>query len=311
MMSRRWRVRRQHGVAEIIGAILLVALTIVAGVILWTFRISTNPAAPNVNFVVRSGGSNPVWGDPSDCQPQGQWSYPLSSYRTWLNDWIPQCYPGGPGQGVSGNFSTLNSSELIVSATSALDIPLSSITLTFLCNGRYAPAPYTTENTTVLVTGTLASMLWFPGQTTEAPANAPHLGWCGGFSAGNFSYVKGLVPANGWLYNRLAVFVPLTPGKLVLQAGDTFILYLHDPQPLGYPLDYLCVAAAAGFYPSWVCPSGWGPVPQLDFDDFHGAPYWCQLSALACTIDITYTGTPASLLASIPVSDMASSPVPT
>ena len=34
MMSRRWRVRRQHGVAEIIGAILLVALTIVAGVIL-------------------------------------------------------------------------------------------------------------------------------------------------------------------------------------------------------------------------------------------------------------------------------------
>ena len=307
-MQGRWRRHRRRGVSEIIAAILLVVLTIVAGTILWTFRIHTSPVAPTANFVIRSGGSNPVWGDPSDCQPKGHWTYPLTSAEQgpWIDQWIPECYPGGPGQGVSGNFSTLNSSELIVAATSS-PIPLSEIELTFICNGQYAPSPYTTDNETILVQGTLASMVWFPGNSTQAPPNAPHLGWCGGFNAGNFSYVPGLVPANGWLYNRLAIFQPLAPGNLVLQSGDTFILYLHDPQALAYPLDYLCVAAAEGFYPWWVCPSGWAATPHLDFDDFHGAPFWCQLSELACTIDITYTGTPGSLLASIPVSQMASS----
>ena len=307
-MHRRWRLHRRSGVAEIIGAILLVSMTIVAGVILWNFRINTTPTSPVVNFEIRSGGSNPVWGDPSDCQPKGHWTYPLSNYGTWIDDWIPECYPGGPGLGISGNFSTLNSTELIVSAVSTPNIPLSDIYLRFLCDGQYAPAPYTTDTTTILIQGTLASMSWFPGISSNAPPDAPHLGHCGGFDAGNFSFVPGLMPANGWLYNRLAVFTPLTPGNLILQAGDTFILYLHDPQALAYPLDYLCVAAAAGFYPGWVCPSGYGPVPHLDFDDFHGAPFWCQLTPAACTIQITYTGNPSSILASIPVSEMAAAP---
>ncbi len=299
---RSWHRTRRRGVAEIIGAILLVALTIVAGLILWTFRINTPSAPPTVGFVARSGLSYPVYGDPSDCQPQGNWVYPLTSAEKtpWSNEWYPQCYTANGG----GNFSTMNASELIVSTVSTTGIPLSQIQLTFLCNGAYAPAPYTTQNTTALVSGTLASMTWFPGSTSQPAPNAPYLGWCGGFDAGNWSYVPGLQPAYGWLYNRLALFVPLTPGNLVLQAGDTFILYLHDPQPLGYPLDFLCVSASLGFYPSWVCPSGWGPVPHLDFDDFHGAPYWCQLSAAACTIQITYTGNPSTVLAQIPVTNL-------
>ena len=306
-MHRRRRLRHRRGVSEIIAAILLVVLTIVAGTILWTFRIHTSPVAPTANFVIRSGGSNPVWGDPSDCQPKGQWTYPLNSseWGPWIDQWIPECYPGGPGQGVSGNFSTLNSSELIVAATSS-PIPLSEIELTFVCHGQYAPSPYTTDNDTILVQGTLASMVWFPGTSNQPPPNAPHLGWCGGFDAGNWSYIPNGVPAYGWLYNRLAVFEPLTPGNLVLAAGDTLVLYLHDPQALAYPLDYLCVATAEGFYPSDYCPHGFGPIPHLDYDDFHGAPYWCQLSEQACTIYITYTGTPGSLLLAQPVSMMAS-----
>ncbi|HKN07587.1 MAG TPA: archaellin/type IV pilin N-terminal domain-containing protein, partial [Thermoplasmata archaeon] len=69
-LRRHWHRSRRRGVAEIIGAVLLVALTLVAGVLLWTFHIYTAPVPPTVNFVIRSGGSNPVWGDPTDCQPQ-------------------------------------------------------------------------------------------------------------------------------------------------------------------------------------------------------------------------------------------------
>jgi len=289
---RRWRGRR--GVSEIIGAILLVALTIVAGVILWTFRINTPPVAPSVSFAIRSGSSEPAWGDPTDCQPQGTWTYPLpgSQDNAWSNAWYNQCYIG-----TTGNFSTLNVSQMIVSGMSSTGIPLSQIRFTFVCNNNSV-----TGGTTVLVTGSLASMIWYPGNSTQPAPDAPSLGYCGNFYAGGWSGVAGLVPANGTLYNRLALFVPLVPGQTVLHNGDTFILYLHTG---GFPLTFLCVAASVGLYAAWDCPSGDAATPQLDYDDYHGAPPWCFATANACTIYLTYTGNPSSLLATIPVAQLA------
>jgi hypothetical protein len=291
---RRRPWRGQGGIAEIIGVILLVALTLVAGVILWSFRISTPPSPPSVSFVIRSGSSNPAWGDPTDCQPQGHWTYPLSgaTQPTWATDWYNQCYVG-----TTGNFTTLNISQLIVSAVSSSAIPLSEIQLTFVCNNATSLG-----GTTILVQGSLASMIWFPGVSTEPAPNAPHLGYCGSFDAGDWSGVPGLTPANGSLYNRLGMFVPLSPGTTELASGDTFILYLHNG---GFPLTFLCVAAAAGLYAPWTCPAGDAAVPQLDYDDYHGAPPWCFTSASACTIYLNYLGSPQTLLAKIPVSTLA------
>ncbi|HYA58502.1 MAG TPA: archaellin/type IV pilin N-terminal domain-containing protein [Thermoplasmata archaeon] len=296
MRHSRWRCPgRQRGVNEIIGAILLVALTLVAGVILWTFHVRTPPATPSVSFEFLSGSSHPAWGDPTDCQPQGTWTYPLpaSEDTAWYNGWTDQCY-----NSATGNFSVLNASELIVSAVSSPDIPLSSIMFSFLCNNLS-----TSGGRTVLVNGTLASMVWFPGSTTEAAPNAPTLGYCGSFDAGDYSGVSGLTPANGVLYNRLGMFIPVSQSYQMLEVGDMFVLYIHNG---GFPITFLCVAASLGLYAQRDCLNSQDlGLPLMDYDDYHGAPPWCFTSEVACTIQFTYIGNPTGLIANIPVSWLA------
>lgn len=301
MRRPRWRrSRRRGGVAEIIGVILLIALTIVAGIILWSFRVYTPTPAPSVSFQVGLVAGSTAWGDPTDCQPYpptgGQpWTYPLSSseLHTWANDWYAQCY-----ESASGNFTQMNSTEIVVRGISSSGpILLSQVVLSFVCNNATSLG-----GTTVLVSGSLASMTWVPYQTTQPAPDAPSLGYCGNFDAGGWAFMPGLTPANGTLYNRLGFFDPLIPGSTTLAAGDAFYLYLHNG---GWPITFLCVAADAGEYPLSYCPHGDAYVPQLDFDDYHGAPPWCFTSPGACTIYLTYTGAPSTVLASIPVNTLA------
>lgn len=260
---RRARIRSgRRAVSQIIATIFLVALTITAGVILWTFRINTPPTAPVVGFVIRSGGSNPVWGDPTDQNP------------------------------TTGAYSILNTSEIIVSSTSPLNIPLADVSLTFLCNGAYGQATSAQggtgagDNVTVLITGTLASMTWYPGYGTY-PSSGPMLGWCANFHAGGYGG-----GSFGTFFNRLGLFDPLTQNATVLEAGDTYILYIHNG---GYPLDYEDCGGSASH-------------PVADCDDYHGAPPWCFTDPGACTIVLTYTGDPSTVLATIPVVALAPPP---
>lgn len=246
MSSRGWRHRRRRGVAPIIAQILLLAMTIVIFSILFTFHFNTPPAPPSVTFLIKSGGSNPVWGDPTDEQ--------------------------------AGSYSLLNTTQIIIAATSPSNIPLSSINFAFICNNESVGG-----NETILVQGSLSAMTWFPGDTSEPAANAPKIGWCASFHAAGFGG-----GSNSVYYNRLGLFVPLAPGQSVLTTGDTFILYIHNG---GYPLDYTD------------CP---GTESQcLDPDDYHGAPPWCFTSQTACTIVLTYTGSPTTVLATIPVYTLA------
>ncbi len=277
---RHWTRARRRGIAEILGAVLLVGLTLIAGILLWSFRIDTPASPPSVGLAIRSGGSNPVWGDPTDCQPRGDWSYPLPApeLSAWQTDWQAQCRPPN----VSGNFSLLNTSEIIISQVSATNFLLSDIVFSFVCNN--------VTGATTLVQGTLDSMSWYPGATSAPAANAPLLGYCGNFDAGGFHN-----GAFGTLYNRLGMFVPVSQDAQYLQVGDTYILYIHNG---GWPLDYGCVV---GIYP---CPSS-GLSPILDADDYHGAPPWCFTTPSACTIYLTYTGTPQTTLATIPVYTLA------
>jgi len=324
----RWRRRSRRGVSEIIGAVLLIALTLVAGVLLWSFKLYTPPAPPSITVVLRSGGANPVWGDPTDCQP---WGYNLSSYgpsgmngsalTNWLgapNDgpnvrtWYGQCGDGNDGA-TTGNFSDLNTSEFIIAAHTPAVIPLSQIQFTFVCNNAS-----TNGGTTILISGSLAGMTWYPGSTQVAnETTEPELGKCGTFDASS------IIAANDIYSNRLGIYVPITQGDTTIRNGDTFILYIHNG---GYPLDFECVANAAGIefngetasngcmHTYQTC-TGSGVsqrcnthdigVPQLDYDDYHGAPPWCFTSEGACTIYLTYTGTPSTVLAAIPVYALA------
>jgi flagellin-like protein len=285
---RRWRHRRR-GISEVIGAILLIAMTLVASVLLWTFHVNTPPAAPSISISISTGGANPVWGDPTDCQPQGQWTYPLNAtelagrgYGLWGNLWDDQCYPPA----TSGNFSLLNTSQITIVAHSPANIDLNDVNLTFICNNAS-----NNGGRTVLVQGSLASMVWFPGSTTEPAANAPYLGYCGNFNAGGYGG-----GAYGTLYNRLGMFNPLNQNYSELENGDTFILYIHNG---GWPTDFECVEEALyGCYLN-------GGKPVADWDDYHGAPPWCFVTPGACTIYLTYTGNPAGLLATIPVYSLA------
>ena len=194
-----WRLgrrSRRRGVAEILGAILLVALTITAGVILWSFRIHTPPAPPSVAFAFETGGSNPVWGDPTDYN--------------------------------NGVYSLLNTSQIIVQSVSPTDIPATEVELTFLCNGAYGQAGPGQggigpgNNLTILIQGSLASMTWYPGYGTY-PTSGPKLGWCANFNAGGYGG-----GANGVFFNRLGLFDPLQQGSTIVSAGDTFVLYIHS-----------------------------------------------------------------------------------
>lgn len=253
MTSVRWRHGRgRRGVAPIIGTILMLAMTMVVFTILFSFKFYTPPAAPQVTFVIRSGGSNPVWGDPTDTPP-------------------------------GGGYSLLNTTAIIIASASPINLPLDQVEFTFLCNNES-----TGGNETILVQGTLASMSWFPGQSGMAPLDAPTLGWCASFHAGGYGG-----GAYGTAYNRLGVFVPISDTKVTLQAGDTFLLYIHNG---GYPLDY------AGGHGD--C-AGTTHRPCLDGDDYHGAPPWCFTNPGACTIDLTYLGNPNSELISIPVYSLA------
>lgn len=229
-------------------------MTIVAGALLFTFHFYTPASPPSVTFLIHSGGSNPVWGDPTD---------------------VPNSCPGS-----SPCYSLMNTSQIIIASSAPTNIPLTSIEFTFVCNNQS-----TGGNISILVQGTLAAMTWFPGSSGSPPANAPKLGWCANFHAGGFGG-----GSFGTLYNRLGLFVPISQNVTVLQAGDTFILYIHNG---GYPLDYN----------NGDCNPH--PVPCFDKDDYHGAPPWCFTNPGACTIYLSYLGSPSTLLATIPVYSLA------
>ncbi len=252
MSSRGWRRRHQRGVASIIAQILLLAMTIVVFTILFSFKFYTPQSPPVVTFVIKSGGSNPVWGDGTDTPS-------------------------------SGSYSLMNTTAIIISSTSPTNIPLSLVEFTFICNNESVGG-----NESILVQGTLADMTWFPGISSTAPADAPKLGWCSSFHAGGYGGGD-----FGTAYNRLGIFVPISAQNSTLQAGDTFLLYIHNG---GYPLDY---GGRSGDCVGTVT------TPCLDGDDYHGAPPWCFTDPGSCTILLTYLGSPITVLDSIPVNTLA------
>jgi len=65
------RARPRRGVAPIIGTILLVAITVVAASVLYLFRPALPSSQLTINWYASSGGSEPTWGDGTDCKNVG------------------------------------------------------------------------------------------------------------------------------------------------------------------------------------------------------------------------------------------------
>ena len=239
MALRVWRRRsNRRAVSPILATVFLVALTLTAGILIWTLQLHPTPALPMVYYQAEGGITYPVWGDPTD-----------------LN-------------ATTGLYSNMNAS--IISITKVTEpVPLKAVQFTFVCHND-TPTPVTT----LLVSGSLAAMSWFPGSSQTIPTNAPTLGYCATFNANGLG-------AFSTFYNRLGFYEPLTLGASLLEAGDAFILYLHTPR-----------SVLEGNHP--------------DVDDYHGAPPWCFVRADACTIYLTDTQTSASVvLAKIPVIQLA------
>lgn len=321
---RAGRRHRSRGVSNIIATLLLVAITIVAGVFLWSFKINTPAPSPQISFAIRSGTSNPVWGDPTDCLP---WFPSWLNYNTQVStsttnvtaDYyensghytIAGSFTGGPivakdGKHYGNNFTAWWFGGL---ANVTGGVTGSSVHNTE-CNGSPPTGDFSVMNSTqfivaahspsviplqdielifqcngtVFVNGTLDTMTWFPGSSTGPSPNAPHLNRCGSF-----------VPSGSYstLYNRFGIFVPIraTSSGLV-ENGDTFIMYVHTSSPFD-PDVHGANGGALG---------DCGPGP--DCDDFHGAPAWCFQVPGACTLSFVYTGQPSTLLVSISLYDI-------
>ncbi|MCI4337928.1 MAG: hypothetical protein L3J72_01315 [Thermoplasmata archaeon] len=261
----------RRGVSNVIAAIFLVAITIVAGSTLWALTLKYPATTTLVTYVAHAGLKVPAWGDPTDCVPVG---YPPTPKSTWNATEIEAASDDCSSAPPIGNFSPMNATEITFTSVTPSNLDLSAIQFLFLCHNA--------TNTSALVSGSLAAMTWFPGSTTSPAPNAPHLGWCASFNANGFGG-----GAFGTLYNRLGLFVPIQQGVSVLEPGDTFILYVHTPDSIYDPACH-----ATGFQ---------------DCDDYHGAPPWCFTTPGACEIKILSTVGSGQLLADIQIYSISGS----
>ncbi len=242
---------KPRGVSNIIAAIFLVAITVVAGTALWSLRFQFPSSGVTMGYIAKGGLKVPVWGDPTDCTPYG---YPQSPESTWSTaEKNAATYYCTDHQ--IGNFSLMNASSITITSVSPSNLDLNDVIVYFICNNQSRGG-----NSTILVGGSLAAMTWYPGSSTAAAPDAPHLGWCSNFNADGYGG-----GSFGTLYNRLCIFVPIAVGQDALAAGDTFILYVHTPGAVYDPGEN-------------------GP----DQDDFHGAPAWCFTVPNACSLDFYY-----------------------
>jgi hypothetical protein len=262
----RWRRARRPAVSTVIAAVLLLGITIVAGVLLWTLVLSPPPAPPKLYYTATSGLTYPVWGDPTDCSPllPHAPSYYLGNgsgdprWNTYMNAWWADCEAG-----TNGTYNSMNVTEIVFTQVSQ-PVSLASVQFNFICHNA-TPAPLTT----FLVRGSLQAMSWFPGSSQTVPSNAPQLWSCGTFNASGYGG-----GANSVYYNRLGFFKPLTAGATMLEPGDSIVIYVHSQNAV--------LEAPSPIEP----PSTWF---HNDFDDYHGAPAWCFTSPGACTIDLVDT----------------------
>ena len=172
--------------------------------------------------------------------------------------------------------------DIVFTTQSPGTMPVADLDFYFICNG------------TVYFESTLPNMLYIPTTNHAANFNCVEPGGnclqtCGNY---NPSAVFGYdIP-----FSRLGFFWQLTPNATYLSDGDSIVMYVHDttsPKDTG---DESCTGAQG------VC----------DTDDYHGMPSWCFAQPGQsnppnnCFIKLVYTGSPQSVVLTIPVAELSS-----
>ncbi|HZY71002.1 MAG TPA: hypothetical protein VFF67_08525 [Thermoplasmata archaeon] len=125
-------------------------------------------------------------------------------------------------------------------------------------------------NQTTLLQANFQSLEVVPGTGANPGASAPHIANCGTWNWGSgHGY-------SGTYFNRLLYFQQLKPTLPVLANGDQLVVYIHPPADFCDRNNH--------------CPD----------DDYHGVPPWCFAVPGDCTIYLSYTQNPVTLIASIP-----------
>jgi len=267
---------RYRGISEVIGAVLLVVITVVLCLFIYAIKFPLTPAPPTVSYQAVTGGTRPVWGDPTDCHPANMNpadylgpGHTTTQYNTYMNAWWSDCEYGDTGW-----YNLMNVSAIqIVDVSKA--IPLVDVEFQFVCT-NYTPKYLQTY----FVAGPLGSMEWVPGSSQNLSSTAPTIGKCA-------TYLPNQNGANTVYYNRLGYFDPVDYQHTDLAPGQTIIIYVHTP-------DSVLEA------PNPIEPVNTWNVS--DDDDYHGAPPWCFTVPGACTINLIDTQThPGVVLTSIPL----------
>lgn len=277
-MSRSRRSRRRitrRGASPILATVFLVALTIVAGTVLWGFRPSTPSSPVQIWYAASSPVTTQAYGDGSDCKNVGS------------------------GANATQVCETLPAIDIVVTGFEPSGLALSSLQFYFFCRGS------------VYLSGTLAALEWVPGSQATVGggpgSGVPALGTCG-------SYVPPAAAFNRFMYfQQLRPGSPnLEPGdQLVIQA-ESFSppSCAFAPSTLNIcwisAAQNLAVQADAKLFPS-TCPSpAYAPQSNpasngsygLDGcdDDYHGVPTAdCYTVTGACSMVVATIGPPASI----------------
>lgn len=266
-----------------IGSILLVAITVVLVLLVYLIKFPLTPAPPSVSYEAVTGGSRPVWGDPTDCYPSTLAHDPdpydptyylgpgksTTLYNDYMNAWWADCEYGDIGV-----YNLMNVTAIQIIDVSA-PIPLADIAFQFVCTNT---TPKYVQ--TYLVNGVLADMEWVPGSGQNLSADSPLINKCA-------TYTPNPAGANTVYYNRLGYFDPVDYAQTDLSPGQTIIIYVHTadsvleaPNPIE-PRDTWNIS---------------------DTDDYHGAPSWCFTVPGACEVNLVDTQwKPGVILATIPL----------
>jgi hypothetical protein len=151
----------RRAVSPIVAQIFLVGLTVVLVTTLFAFRPALPPQPSKLYYQVQAGGSEPAWGDGSDCTT-------VNNVQTCLS--LP----------VIGITLTVSSPGTLL---------VSSLTFYLFCNG------------TIYLTAPLKQMEWVPGTAATVGGGAPQLGHCGSYTPpsaawNRLAYFNQLVPAH-------------------------------------------------------------------------------------------------------------------
>ncbi|MGB6500252.1 MAG: hypothetical protein WBG19_02470 [Thermoplasmata archaeon] len=263
--------------AEGVATVLLVAITVVLSALIFAVRFPITPAPPNVSYQIVTGGTRPVWGDPTDCHPdlpQAPSYYlglgkSVTLYNDYMNAWWADCDFGD-----TGTYNLMNVSAIQIVDVSVA-VPLADVEFQFICTNTTPKYVQTT-----FVQGPLSSMEWVPGSSQNLSASAPKIGKCATYDASGMG-------ANSVYYNRLGYFDPVDYQRSDLAPGQTIIIYVHTPNSV--------LEAPNPIEPV----SSWN---ISDADDYHGAPPWCFTVPGACAINLIDTEwRPGVILTTIPL----------